>query len=322
MNFNPVEFNPAAPGPLPPAGSVVHRPPGDAEGRRTYVYERSLILAINVALATGRPLLLAGEPGCGKTALAASAARVLRWPLYEHTIGSRSRASEMLWEIDTLRRLSDAYDTSRQVLPDAHYVQPGKLWWALAPSTAALRGLLADEQHPNAPPVVVPPNHSPHPDGAVLLIDEIDKAEPDVPNDLLDVLDTRSVTVLGRRIERERAKVLIVITTNLERELPGAFVRRCVVHRFPKAEPGWFVAIAKQRHPTLDVALAQQVEDQLMAQRESARERGQRLPGTAEYLDAIDALRVLGITATGGAHEAAWLTIRRCLFDKHSLLDE
>jgi MoxR-like ATPase len=322
MNFNPVEFNPAAPAELPAAGPVVHRAPAGADARQTYFYERSLILALNVALATGRPLLLAGEPGCGKTALAASAARVLGWPVYEHTIGSRSRASELLWEIDTLRRLSDAYDTSRQVLPDAHYVQPGKLWWALSPGTAALRGLPADAQLPNAPPVVVPPNHDPGLLGAVLLIDEIDKAEPDVPNDLLDVLDTRSVTVLGRRIERERAKVLIVITTNLERELPGAFVRRCVVHRFPKAEPGWFVAIAQQRHPGLDVALAQQVEAQLMAQRETARERGQRLPGTAEYLDAIEALLALGITATGGPHEAAWQVIRRCLFEKQSLLED
>lgn len=320
MNFNPAEFNPAR-GPLPPTGEIVFKPAGSTDPRQTYVYDRPLILAVNVALATGRPLLLAGEPGCGKTTLAANAARVLGWPLYEHTIGSRSRAAELLWEIDTLRRLSDAYDSTRQVLPDAHYVQPGKLWWALAPQTAATRGLGAAAAEPNAPPVVVPPDHDPTPAGAVLLIDEIDKAEPDVPNDLLDVLDTRSIQVLGRRLERERRKALIVITTNLERELPGAFVRRCVVHRFPSAGAGWFVGIAKQRWPDLDLALATEVEAQLLRQRDASRERGQRLPGTAEYLDAIDALRQLGITSAAAGDSGAWDVIRRCLFDKQAQLD-
>ena len=285
----------------------------------SYVYDQPLILAINVAMATRRPLLLAGEPGCGKTTLASNVAQVQDWAYYHHTIGSRSQASELLWDVDTLRRLNDAYDPKRRLLGEDSYIQPGKLWWALAPESARYRGVPPKDRDLNVPPLSYPPQHRAG-RSAVLLIDEIDKAEPDVPNDLLEVLDTSSFYVRDRRIEPERRDVLVIITTNLERDLPGAFMRRCVVYRFPDALPGWFSGIALQRHPKFSLALAQRVEQRLLNYRKEARESGARLPGTAEYLDALVALNSLGLgdAPASDAADTAWAQLERCVFGKHA----
>ena len=290
---------------------------GDAAASN-YVYDDALVLAVNVALAARRPLLLAGEPGCGKTTLAANVARVLGWAYYQHTIASRSQAGELVWEVDTLGRLNDAYDPQRRLLGEEYYVQPGKLWWALAPQSAHHRGLSLSPADAEQHSVKFPAGHL-ESAGAVLLIDEIDKAEPDLPNDLLEVLDTRSFDVKAARIEAERAQGLIVITTNLERELPGAFMRRCVVYRFPDAGEGWFSGIALQRIGGLGETLAKQVEKRLLEHRQEARTRGQRVPGTAEYLDAITALQALEVR---DENAPAWLQVERCIFGKHAALEQ
>ncbi|WP_374681426.1 AAA family ATPase [Accumulibacter sp.] len=313
MQFTRKHFDPASKG-EPLAGDRVSCRFADARGRLSlYVYDPRLTLAINVALAAKRPLLLAGEPGCGKTSLARNVAKVLGWWYYQQTVSSRTQASDLLWEYDALRRLNDAYVRNRNVLPDHCYVEPGPLWWALAPDTAALRGWarMPLKHRLGDPGEAGEHNH------ALILLDEIDKAEPDVPNDLLEILDTRSFSVKNVPIRATREKTLVVLTTNGERELPGAFLRRCVTYRFPEADAAWFEEVAMRWLPEGNPQHHHDVAERLIAARDRARAAGQRMPGTAEYLDALHAFADLGLTVDS----AEWREVERCVFDKAMALD-
>ena len=308
MQFKRKHFDPALVGEALPDGTVSCRFE-DADGRLSlYVYDPRLILALNVALAARRPLLLAGEPGCGKTSLARNVAKVLDWWYYQQTVSSRTQASGLLWEYDALRRLNDAYVRDRDVLPDHCYVQPGALWWALAPDTAAVRGwaALPAEHRLFDPGEKGAHNH------ALILLDEIDKAEPDVPNDLLEILDTRSFSVKDVPIKASRERTLVILTTNGERELPGAFLRRCVTYRFPEPDEAWFKQVARRWMPEGDPQHHHAVAERLIAARKRARDAGNRMPGTAEYLDALRAFAELGLMVDS----EAWQEVERCVFDK------
>lgn len=308
MQFERRHFDPARRGDALPGNRVACRFEGGPNGTSLYVYDEPLILAINVALATRRPLLLAGEPGCGKSSLARNIAKVLDWWYYQQTVSSRTQASELLWEFDALRRLNDAYVRDRDILPEPCYVEPGALWWALAPQTARVRGWAGiDAAHH-----LVDPGEPGQEDRAVILIDEIDKAEPDVPNDLLEILDTRSFRIKDQPIRATRDRTLVVLTTNGERELPGAFLRRCVTYRFPEADATWFVEVARRWFPAGDPARQHAVAERLMDARARAERAGLRLPGTAEYLDALSALEELGLAVDG----EAWRVVERCVFEK------
>ena len=276
-----------------------------------FVFMQEAVLALNVALATGRPLLVSGEPGGGKTSLALRAAAALGRSFYRQTITSRTQVTDLLSAFDAVARLGDA---QRQVeKPNQAYLTPGALWWALSPGTAAQRGL--------APlpgtPLLADPDRSSHSDGALLLLDEIDKADPDIPNDLLEVLDERKFTIpeTGEEIRQTRNKLLIVLTTNDERELPQAFLRRCVTLELPgPPHAAWLVDIARRRYPPTRssgqskaaataeakawAGLYARVADELMSRRETARITGRRKPSTSEFLDAVRACREL---AQGGA---------------------
>ena len=269
----------------------------DAPGRH-FVFAESAVLALNVALATGRPLLVSGEPGSGKTSLGRFAAHALERPLYRETVTSRTQAGTLQSSFDTLRRLSDAQVKDR-LKPDQAYVSPGILWWALQPHTAAQRGLAAIDPVWKVPPLADPavgglPDRPP-----VLLLDEIDKADPDVPNDLLEALDERSFTVpeTGERITAGNRALLIVMTTNNEREMPPAFLRRCVTLALPPPTTEWLVDIAQRRfgagkgafQDPLYKTLAQAVIDQRAVEREANR----RPPSTSEFVDAVAACREL-----------------------------
>lgn len=266
---------------------------------RHFAVAEEAVLALNVALATKRPLLVSGEPGNGKTTLARVAALALSRVFYRQTVTSRLQASDLLASFDALRRLSDAQGGGAKV-PQA-YVVPGPLWWALAPVTAAQRGLsLVPELAPLVDPGV---RRRLGAKSAVLLLDEIDKADPDVPNDLLEALDESRFTVpeTGEHIEPESGRgrngVLIVLTTNGERELPPAFLRRCVTLELPPPSEDWLVDIAQRRFGAVSghfgLPLYRKVALEMMDLRQRAADQGRRPPGTSEYVDAVLACREL-----------------------------
>lgn len=251
----------------------------DRAAAAAYVYDEDLVLAVNVALATRRPLLLRGRPGTGKSSLAGNVALHLRRRFYPHTVSSRTQARDLLWTVDDVARLSDA--TTTGALPRAAYVVPGVLWWAFAPATAAARTTAPD------------PNQGvPDADEAVVLLDEIDKADPDVPNDLLEPLGVyRFRTDSGELVEAADAP-LVVLTTNEERDLPRAFLRRCVVHVLPLPTRTRLREIARVQlgpdgpHGDLDAIV------DVLAGTSS----GDQVDiSIAEFLDVVTAARSLGI---------------------------
>ncbi|MEJ8574420.1 MoxR family ATPase [Microbaculum marinum] len=180
------------------------------EGSESYVATKDLRVAVNAAITLERPLLVKGEPGTGKTVLAREMADGLGVPLLEWHVKSTTKAQQGLYEYDAVSRLRDSQLGDERVHDITNYIRRGKLWEAF---TA--------EQRP------------------VLLIDEIDKADIEFPNDLLQELDRMEFYVYetGETITA-RNRPIVVITSNNEKELPDAFLRRCFFHyiRFPDAE--------------------------------------------------------------------------------------
>jgi MoxR-like ATPase len=187
-------------------------------------------------------------------------------------------------------RNADAADVDP--VPIDRYIQPRALWWAFDQDSAAQRGI-AD------------PGVGPRTNGVVVLIDEIDKADPDVPNNLLESLGSLQFTVAetGFEVRANPDQVpLVIITTNDERELPAAFYRRCVVHVLPEHKTPRLVEIAEQHFPgpkAIDDATAKTLFESIAAEveryRTEADKRRERRPSTAEYLDAVRACLELGI---------------------------
>ncbi len=180
------------------------------KGTERYVATRELEVAVNAAVALERPLLIKGEPGTGKTVLAQEIAKALGYPLIEWHIKSTTKAQQGLYEYDAVSRLRDGQLGDPRVHDIANYIVRGKLWEAFE----------ADN------PVV-------------LLIDEIDKADIEFPNDLLLELDRMEFYVYElRRNVKARHRPVVIITSNNEKELPDAFLRRCFFHyiRFPDRE--------------------------------------------------------------------------------------
>jgi MoxR-like ATPase len=180
------------------------------QGTDSYVATSDLELAVNAAITLERPLLIKGEPGTGKTLLAEEVARSLGRPLYQWHIKSTTKAQQGLYEYDAVSRLRDSQLGDGHVGDIAHYIKRGVLWNAFASDTPA-----------------------------VVLIDEIDKADIEFPNDLLRELDRMEFYVYEtQQTVRATHRPLVVITSNNEKELPDAFLRRCFFHyiRFPDRE--------------------------------------------------------------------------------------
>lgn len=258
---------------------------GDRRDGTIYVHEGQdhIILSVNAALATGRPLLIEGPPGSGKSSLAPYVAHKLGWWYYERAVTSRTTAQELLWEFDALQRLSDA-QTLGKVRGRKSYVLPGMLWWVFSPESATQVARMARGSASANPGR---PGSEPE---AVLLLDEIDKADPDVPNDLLVPFGARGFFVreTDQWVEAERG-FLLVLTTNGERELPSAFLRRCIRLKLEHHAPEQLVKIARCHFGAGREALYTELAHWLERERKAASRRGVREPSTAEYLDAIRA---------------------------------
>ena len=260
-----------------------------------YVYDDDIILAVNVALAAGRPLLVRGHPGTGKSSLARSVAERLGWRFYPVTVSSRTSARDLLWSFDTVARLADAQalPPGSALPPHARYVLPGALWWAFDPVSAARRGLPAGD--PDVPPARDPTPINPGAARSVVLIDEIDKADPDVPNDLLVPLGSYQFRVEDGPEVTAGEPPLVIITTNEERELPRAFQRRCVVLALSAPDAHRLQDIATAHFPALDPALLTAVREAYLRIRAERLEAKEPPPSVAEFLDALSACRELGL---------------------------
>lgn len=291
--------------------------------------------AIHAALAAARPLLVRGEPGTGKTQLAEAAAELLNRPLVSLTVNSTTTPTDLLWTFDAVQRLAEAQVAAAVTKDPAQlsaqielqrFVRPGPLWWAFNWDSAVAQPLA------DPPPQ---PDRWKSTDGVVILIDEIDKGETDVPNGLLEALGSRRFTPIGWKqpiSQNASATPLIVITTNEERSLPDPFVRRCLVLQLElptltvragreqqQQENNAFVEFLVERgrkhFGQLDQPLLQQAAELLVEDRRSALENQQRpFPGQAEYLDY---LRILNHSQAAGQLSQSHLDdIRSLVFRK------
>jgi MoxR-like ATPase len=229
-------------------------------GTATYVATPDLMMAVNAAVTLGRPLLIKGEPGTGKTQLAAEIAGALQRPLYEWHIKSTSKAHQGLYEYDAVSRLRDSQLGEEKVHDIRNYIMKGSLWEAFDSAVQP-----------------------------VLLIDEIDKADIEFPNDLLRELDRMEFFVHEtRELVKARHRPIILITSNNEKELPDAFLRRCFFHyiRFPDGET--MEKIVRVHYPGLKSELLREALTTFFDVRETPGLR--KKPSTSELLDWIKLL--------------------------------
>ena len=225
------------------------------QGTDAYIATDDLTIAVNAAVTLERPLLVKGEPGTGKTELAKQVSRSLGLRLIEWNIKSTTRAQQGLYEYDAVSRLRDSQLGEDRVHDVSNYIKKGKLWEAFE----------ADEK-------------------VVLLIDEIDKADIEFPNDLLQELDKMEFFVYetGETIQA-RQRPVVIITSNNEKELPDAFLRRCFFHyiQFPDMET--LKAIVEVHHPGIKQSLLTTALTQFFEIRD---QQGlKKKPSTSEVLD-------------------------------------
>ncbi len=225
------------------------------EGTSDYIATEDLKVAVNAAVTLRRPLLVKGEPGTGKTVLAHEISKAIDAPLIEWNVKSTTKAQQGLYEYDAVARLRDGQLGDERVHDISNYIKKGKLWEAF---TA--------------------------PELPVLLIDEIDKADIEFPNDLLQELDRMSFDVYEtqQRIEAKE-RPIVVITSNNEKELPDAFLRRCFFHyiKFPDRET--MQAIIDVHYPGIQKALVKKAMDIFYELRDVPGLK--KKPSTSELLD-------------------------------------
>ncbi|MDB5864949.1 MAG: MoxR family ATPase [Betaproteobacteria bacterium] len=225
------------------------------EGTENYIATEDLMMAVNAAITLERPLLIKGEPGTGKTLLAIEVAKALGRPLYEWHVKSTTKAQHGLYEYDAVSRLRDSQLGDPKVQDIRNYIVQGMLWQAFASETPA-----------------------------VLLIDEIDKADIEFPNDLLRELDRMEFYVYEtRELVKATHRPLVVITSNNEKELPDAFLRRCFFHyiRFPDHDT--MQKIVNVHFPGIKKQLLREALERFFELREVPGLK--KKPSTSEFLD-------------------------------------
>lgn len=293
MNYQKAFFDPQPPQEADAGGGVADRTPGER-----YVFSDELTLAVNVAMATRRPLLLRGKTGTGKTSLAYAAATHLNRRYLETVISSRTEAEHLQWQVDHLRRLRDAQANDLKAME--RYVIPGILWWALDPVTAEKQWNDAGggPRYLRAGDKAIEKDVRP----AVVLLDEIDKADPDLPNNLLMPLGSLAYQVepTGQTVSAgEENAPLLIITSNDERDLPAAFLRRCIEHEIELPKRKLLLDIAERHFPKMPAALREKALDTIVQARPEDW-KGREFPVPAEYIDALRAIGKLASEETAG----------------------
>jgi len=291
------------------------------------------------AYAAGRPLLLRGKPGTGKSQMAKAIAQQLGWVFVSEVIHGNTELSDLHWHFDAIGRLGEAqvhgdHETVRENLQPKKFLSPGAFWWAYHWESAEDQFLICPTRLRQKPQQ--PEGWTKEKGGVVLLIDEIDKADPDLPNGLLETLGAYQFSVPYVDHEESQQdnskdninpivgkpeKLLVIITTNEERELPNAFIRRCFVHelemeisdsvidRVKHQQLGWALSLMEgqfleKRHLWLmergKLHFNQTISDQLyyetaaMLWKDRDKKIGQKTPpGLAEYIDLLNAISTL-----------------------------
>ena len=332
------------------AGSKADIPSAPGTPEQVHVFSAREIIAIETAIAARRALLVRGEPGTGKTQLAKAAAVVLKRAFVSFVVDSRSESRDLLWHFDAVARLADAQvygallgrrgdlapsgSDEAEVLKDLrakldtdNFIHPRALWWGLNLSGAV------EQANRVAAPVPTPFADCDPANGVVVLIDEIDKADSEVPNGLLEALGAGEFSVPGRptpvRPGPDSVPPLVIITTNEERTLPDAFVRRCVVLqlRLPaerQALIDHLVERGRAHFPESEVAteVLTLAAAQLAVDREEAeKKKWFPRPGQAEFMDLVRAVRELAGTDTD-AQKAELARIKGFALRKHLGADD
>lgn len=235
-------------------------------GSDEYIVSKPLMEIVNVAIALGKPLVIKGEPGTGKTLLAHSISRALGKTLIIWNVKSTTKARDGLYVYDTVQRLNDARFKDKDISDIRQYIKLGKLGQAFK----------ADEK-------------------VVLLIDEIDKADVEFPNDLLNELDEMSFYIpeLNEEVVAQQ-RPIVVITSNSEKELPDAFLRRCIFHYIEFPDQDMMEKIVNVHYPDIETRLVRETMKRFYWIREV--EGLRKKPSTSELLDWIKALALGGIS--------------------------
>ncbi len=259
-------------------------------------FDQHSLLAVKTAVAAKRPLLIRGEPGTGKSQLARAVAQIWKRLFVSVVVNAQTESQDLLWHFDTVARLGEA-QTAQQpsALQASQFLSPGALWWAF--DYASAKAQFEQSRYRQLEPLQLP-DWSPA-NGCVVLIDEIDKAEAELPNGLLEIMGNGAFSVphINQRVGLNSTLPLVVITTNEERELPAAFVRRCMVLRLGLPEQAqalttWLVQRGRCHfsEQQVSVGVLTKAAELLTEDREKAGQLGLNRPGQAEYIDLIRAL--------------------------------